>query len=268
MPELPEVETIKTDLEKTILGKKIKVAEIKVAKIIKEPSAEEFADKIKGEIIKKIIRRGKYLIFEFFSGQHLVIHLKMTGQLTYGDKNEKSKIRFLLDNGQYLNFCDWRLFGEIRLIDDWEKFKGISKLGIEPLDRRFTIKMFYEMIKRKKAKIKSLLMDQSFISGIGNIYAQESLFKAKIHPARIASSLSKGESDKLFFSIKEILKEAIKCRGSSIDTYVDLKGRKGWMGERLQIYGRKGKPCFKCKSIVVGMKMAGRGTAFCPNCQK
>ncbi len=268
MPELPEVETIKTDLEKTILGEKIKVVEIKVAKIIKEPSTEEFAGKIKGEIIKKITRRGKYLIFEFFSGKHLVIHLKMTGQLIYGDKNEQSKISFLLDNGQYLNFCDWRLFGEIRLIDNLEKFKGISKLGIEPLDRRFTLKIFYEMIKKKKSKIKSLLMDQSLIAGIGNIYAQESLFKAKIHPAKIASSLGNDESKKLLFSIKEVLKEAIKYRGSSIDTYVDLEGRKGRMGERLQIYGRKGKPCFRCKSIVEGIKMAGRGTAFCPNCQK
>ncbi|MCK4532513.1 DNA-formamidopyrimidine glycosylase [bacterium] len=268
MPELPEVETIKTDLEKIILGKKIKVAEIKAAKIIKEPSAEEFAGKIKEEIIKKIIRRGKYLIFEFLSGKYLVIHLKMTGQLIYGDKNKQSKISFLLGNGQYLNFCDWRLFGEIRLIDDLEKFKGISKLGIEPLDIKFTIRMFYEMIKKKRSKIKSLLMDQSFIAGIGNIYAQESLFKAKIHPAKIALNLSKNESDKLFFSIKEVLTEAIKYRGSSINTYLDLEGRKGSMGERLRIYGRKGKPCFRCKSIVVGMKIAGRGTAFCPNCQK
>ncbi len=268
MPELPEVETIKKDLKKTILGKKIKAAEIKAAKIIKEPSAEEFSGKIKGEIIKKIIRRGKYLIFEFFSGQYLIIHLKMTGQLIYGDKNEQSKINFLLDNGKYLNFCDWRLFGEIRLIDDLKNFKGISKLGIEPLDRRFTLKIFYEMIKKKRSKIKSLLMDQSFIAGIGNIYAQESLFKAKINPAKRALNLSKSEIKKLFFSIKKVLNEAIKYRGSSISTYMDLEGRKGRMGERLQIYGRKGKPCFKCKSIVVGMKMAGRGTAFCPNCQK
>ena len=268
MPELPEVETIKTDLDKKILGLKIKTVEIKTAKIIKKPAIEEFTRKIKGKIFKKIVRKGKYLIFEFSSGEYLVIHLKMTGQLIYGGKKEQSRISFLLDNGQYLNFCDWRLFGEMHLVRDVKNLGGINKLGPEPLDKNFTLKIFHEMIKNKKANIKSLLMNQSFIAGIGNIYAQESLFKAKINPARGAASLNSGEIKELFFSIREVLKEAIKLRGSSINTYLDLEGNKGKMGERLQVYGRKGKMCFKCMSMLKGIKIAGRGTAFCPNCQK
>lgn len=268
MPELPEVETIKIDLNKRILGKVIKGIEVNVAKIIKQPSLKEFISKIKGTVFKKIARRGKYLIFELSSGEYLVIHLKVTGQLIYGNKEKQNRVSFLLNDGKYLNFCDLRLFGSIYLVSDLKELKEFIKLGLEPLEKNFTLESFCKMIKGKKTKIKPLLMDQTLIAGIGNIYAQEALFKAKIHPTRTAESLKGREIKELFFSIKEVLKEAIKYRGSSVDAYVDLEGSKGEMGERLQIYGREGEACIRCKTAIRKIKINGRGTSFCPNCQK
>jgi len=266
MPELPEVETIKRDLEKIILGKKISEVFIHNPKVLRGISSNEFKKGLVGATFKNILRRAKVLILELSNGKSLVIHLKMTGQLVYpgGDKN--ARVSFKLSDGKILDFNDQRLFAELRLMDDWRKFKFIENLGPEPLD--LGLEEFKRMLKSKKTKIKPLLMDQSFISGIGNIYAAESLFRSRIGPRRPAQSLTDAEINTLLKQIKEVLKSAIKHGGSSVDDYVRLSGGKGNYSKLHQVYGREGKPCFVCKSSVKKMSLGGRGTYFCPRCQR
>lgn len=268
MPELPEVETIRRDLEKVLIGLKIKDVKINVPGVIKEPIPENFRKEIIGKEFRQILRRGKYLILSLSGGRYLVIHLKMTGQLIYGPEQPQARVCFILCDGQCLNFNDARLFGAVRLVDDWRKIKGLAELGPEPLEQNFKAETFKEILSKKKTKIKPLLMDQTFIAGIGNIYAQEALFRAGIHPERPSSSLKDEEIRNLFLEIKKVLTEAIKYRGSSIDDYVDAKGKKGGFEERLQIYGLEGKACLKCQTVIKKIELAGRGTCYCPQCQK
>ncbi|MFH1239398.1 MAG: DNA-formamidopyrimidine glycosylase [bacterium] len=268
MPELPEVETIRRDLEKELIGLKIKDVKINVPKVIKDPTPQTFRKEIVGKEFQHILRRGKNLILTLSASKQLLIHLKMTGQLIYGDEQPQSRVCFILSNGRYLNFNDVRLFGSIRLVSDWEKAKGIADLGPEPLEADFTFETFKKILSGKKTKIKPLLMDQSFIAGIGNIYAQEALFRAGIHPERPASSLRDKEIKDLFSQIRGVLNEAIKYRGSSIDDYVDAQGKKGGFEERLQVYGWEGRSCCRCNTAIKKIELGGRGTCFCPGCQK
>lgn len=267
MPELPEVETIKRDLERVVSKKKIKNIEISVGKLIKGLTAEELIKRIKGKTFKRVFRRGKYLIFSLSSGEYLVVHLKLTGQLIYGGRDKRSRITFSLSDGKYLNFNDQRLFGEVRLVKEWEEVSGIKKLGVEPLGRDFTPSLFQKMLAGRKTKVKPLLMEQNFLAGIGNIYAQESLFRAKIHPQRPANKLKEREVKDLYSSLQAVLKEAVDKRGSSVDTYLDAKGERGGFDSCLEVYGREGKPCLKCGERIVKVKLGGRGTCFCPRCQ-
>jgi len=266
MPELPEVETIKKELEKTVLGKKIVEVVINNPKVIKEPKKEDFIKQIKGTIIKNILRKGKLLILELSSGKSLTIHLKLTGQLIYPGDAQKSRVSFKFSDGKFLDFRDQRLLGELRLIDDWQKLNFIKELGPEPFD--LTEEEFKARLANKKTKIKPLLMDQTFISGVGNLYAVEALFRAKIHPQRPASSLSDKEKEILFKEIKQTLEEAIKYKGSSVDQYVQLSGQPGDYVKYHKVYNREGKPCFVCKTPIKRIDLAGRGTYFCPKCQK
>lgn len=213
MPELPEVETIKRELEKAVLGKKITEVIVNNPYVIKQPKKEEFVKGLKNTTIKHILRKGKLLIMELSSGKSLAIHLKMTGQLVYPGNGKISRVSFRLSDGRMLDFNDRRLFGELRLLDDWGSLKFVKELGPEPFD--LTVGKFKEMLSAKKTKIKPLLMDQTFISGVGNLYAAESLFRAKIHPERAAVSLSEKEKEALFKEIKDTLNEAIHYKGSS-----------------------------------------------------
>ncbi|OQX52828.1 MAG: DNA-formamidopyrimidine glycosylase [Candidatus Omnitrophica bacterium 4484_213] len=267
MPELPEIETIKRDLEDIVIGKRIKDVEVKVARVIKEPRVEDFIKGVQGKEIREILRRGKVLILRL-SAQYLVIHLRMTGQIVYSDKQEKSKVAFLLSDGKYLNFLDQRVMGEIRLLKDWQELPFIKQMGLEPLDKEFTLRRFQEILKGKKTKIKPLLMEQGFIAGIGNLYAAEILFRAKVSPLRSADSLTLIEIEKVYLAIKEVLQEGIRYRGSSVDTYRDAHGEKGNFGKRIKVYGREGKPCFECGNPIKKITLGGRGTYFCPICQK
>src|SRR3989338_3621466 len=193
MPELPEVETIKRDLEKVLLGKKIVDVCIHNPKVIRQPSADKFKKGLIGALIKNILRKAKVLILELSNGKSLAIHLKMTGQLVYPGGSPKSRVSFHLSDGRQLDFNDQRLFGELHLLDDCRALKFIQGLGPEPFD--ISEARFKEMLSKKKTKIKPLLIDKTFVSGIGNIYAAESLFRAKIHPERPANSLSDKEKE-------------------------------------------------------------------------
>ena len=266
MPELPEVETIKRELEKAILGKKITDVIVNNPKVIKEPKKDDFVKGLKGKTIKSILRKGKLLILELSSEKSLTIHLKMTGQLIYPGNAEQGRISFKLSNGKILDFNDRRLLGELRLVDDWRDLKFIKKLGPEPFD--LIESEFKQMLANRKVKIKPLLMDQTFISGVGNLYAAEALFKARIHPERPASSLSDEEKELLFKEIQDTLTEATHHKGSSVDQYVQLSGRPGEYVKYHRVYGRKDKPCTVCKTPIKRTTLGGRGTYFCPRCQK
>jgi len=266
MPELPEVETIKRDLEKAVVGKKIVSVSIYNAAIIKEPELGKFKKELNGPTIKNILRKGKVLILELSNAKALVIHLKMTGQLVYPGNAKKSRVSFHLSDGNILDFNDQRLFAELRLMNDWKTLKFIKNLGPEPFE--ISILAFKKMLLTKKTKIKPLLMDQQFISGIGNLYASECLFRAKINPERPANSLSEKEAEELYKEIIEILKEAIKYGGSSVDDYVRVSGKPGNFASRHRVYNRKGKPCLVCKTPIKKTALGGRGTYFCPKCQK
>jgi len=268
MPELPEVETIRKGLEKKILGKKVKKVEVNTERMLKQLSPRRFREEIEGKSFKEIIRRGKYLILVLSSGKKIVIHLRMTGQLIYARKDQKSRISFLLSDGNYLNVNDRRHLGEIRLVEDYGKVSGIAKIGIEPLEDRFTVELFQGMLEKRKGKVKPLLMNQEFLAGLGNIYAQEALFRAGIHPERQAHRLSQAEVKSLFCEIRKVLREAIDYRGSSFRSYVDAGGRKGSFHSRLRVYGRGGEPCLRCETPLESIKLAGRGTSFCPKCQR
>ena len=266
MPELPEVETIKRELVKVILGKKIREVCVHNPKVIREPAVEKFKKGISGATIKNILRRAKVLILELSSGKSLVIHLKMSGQLIFPGTGKDSRVSFRLSDGKTLDFNDQRLFAELRLLDDWRNLKFIRGLGPEPFD--LTEEKFKEMLGKKKTKIKPLLMDQTFISGIGNLYAAEMLFRARINPARPAVSLSGKEKAILFKEIKKTLAEAIKCKGSSVDQYVQLSGQPGDYAKYHKVYDRKGEPCAVCKTPIKRITLGGRGTYFCAKCQK
>lgn len=265
MPELPEVETIKRELEKTVLGKKITEVCVHRAVVIRQPSAEKFKKGLTGAGIKNILRKAKVLILELSNGKSLVIHLKMTGQLVYPGNGKVSRVSFCLSDGKMLDFNDQRLFAELRLMDDWHPLKFIQELGPEPFD--LTAQHFKEMLAKKKTKVKPLLLDQTFISGIGNLYAAEALFRAKINPERPAAGLSDKEKELLLKEIKETLSEAIKYKGSSVDQYVQLSGEPGDYARYHKVYGREGKPCLICKTPIKRIALGGRGTYFCPRCQ-
>lgn len=265
MPELPEVETIKRELEKAVLGKKIVEVCIHVPKVIRQPGPMQFKAGLAGATIKNILRKAKILILELSNGKALTVHLKMTGQLVYPGNGRTSRVSFKLSDGKYLDFNDQRLFADLRLLDDWRKFPFIQGLGPEPFD--ISVGQFKEMLDKKKTKIKPLLMDQAFISGVGNLYAAESLFRARINPERPAASLSDKEKELLFEEIKETLREAIQHKGSSVDQYVQLTGEPGGYVKYHKVYGREGKPCFACRTTIKRIALGGRGTYFCPRCQ-
>jgi formamidopyrimidine-DNA glycosylase len=266
MPELPEVETIKNDLQKVIAGSRITGVRVHNPVVIREPSPEVFEKTIKGLTVKNVLRRGKLLILELSGGSALTIHLKMTGQLVYPGGAKNSRLSFCLSGGRVLDFNDQRLFGELRLVKDWTKIKFVQGLGPEPFDLSYDD--FKGMFSRKKTRIKPLLMDQAFISGIGNLYAAEILFRAGIDPRRPAQTLDEEERQGLFKSIKGVLRSAIEHGGSSIDDYVRLSGKRGDYARFHRVYGRENKPCFVCGTAIKRIPQGGRSTYFCPRCQK
>jgi len=272
MPELPEIETIKRDLEKKVRGKKVKEVMIKNGKCLKEITEKEFIKRIKGKVFSQIRRRGKFLIIELDSKDNLVIHLRMTGILIYSKEKRElnyTRIVFIFEDSSQLTLNDMRGFGNVWFIPrkEFQKIPLLHLLGPEPLEENFTLEKFKTLLKRKKKKIKILLMDQRSIAGIGNIYSQEALFRAGIHPEKLSNRLFDKEIEKLYNSLRGVLQEAISHRGSSVDTYVDLEGEEGKYGQHLKVYGRKGKKCLRCGEIIKKINLGGRGTYFCPHCQ-
>ncbi|HHY06137.1 MAG TPA: bifunctional DNA-formamidopyrimidine glycosylase/DNA-(apurinic or apyrimidinic site) lyase [Clostridia bacterium] len=274
MPELPEVETVKKSLVPYLKGQKIENVKIFFTGIIKQPTPILFKERIRGRTIVDLERRGKYLLFFLDGGLTLVIHLRMTGQLTVcsGDVpiSKHTHLIFFLASQQEWRFTDVRKLGLVYLVPtgNWACIHGLNNLGYEPLAEEFTLQVLGELLRGRKGKIKPFLLDQSKIAGIGNIYADEILCQAGLHPERTINTLRTVEVAKLYRAIKLILKEAVVCRGTSLRDYVDGRGQKGNFQERLQVYGRKGEPCYECQTPLERIVVAGRGTVFCPRCQK
>jgi len=278
MPELPEVETIKTQLEKLIVGKKIEKVDVSLPRMVKLP-LDKFRKTVVGSEIKSVKRRAKILIFELSNGWSILIHLKLSGRLIFRRKGEAlggedikwNHLIYYFSDGSRLFHNDLRQFGYVKLIetDKLADFFKKEKLGPEPLEKDFNFNDFLAILKRKpKAKIKQFLMDQQNIAGIGNIYSDEILFFAGVHPLRRIKDLEPSEIKKIFEYTKKILTEALKFHGSTVDLYLDASGQKGKYVPRLKVYGREGEKCKKCGGTVQRLKIGGRSAHFCPQCQK
>lgn len=284
MPELPEVETIVSDLNKKIVNKKINKVDVRLKKIIK---TKNFIDVLLGNIIKKVFRRGKLIIIELKNNNYLLIHLRMTGQVIYQEKekiiagghsdnnydlkklpNKYSHVVIYFNDNSKLFFNDQRQFGILKIVDSDGLKKEYEKFGIEPLSPEFDTKYFEKSIKNKKKNVKAFLLDQKYIAGIGNIYADEILFRAEVQPMRSINSLNKKEIKNIVESTKYILRKAIQNRGTTFNDYVDADGNKGKFINLLKVYSRGGEKCKKCKNILTKTKIAGRGTVYCSKCQK
>ncbi len=268
MPELPEVETIKRELEPHIIGKKITAVTVYDARIVYPLSASAFQDKIIGQGIENLRRRGKYLLFQLSNNNYLVVHLRMSGALLLNPPEPLpyTRLVFHFDDGSKLALTDRRRLGMVVLTDNKKPVEG--RLGPEPLEPLFTAKEFANRLHRRRAPIKAVLLDQKVIAGIGNMYADEALFQAGIHPLRPAGDLSPEEIQRLYNAIREILRSAIDNKGASVDTYQRPSGELGTAHFSFKVAHRRGKACPCCSTPIQRLTIRNRGSYFCPNCQR
>ena len=270
MPELPEVETIARDLRRKIPDQTVTDITIYDARVVRQP-VKEFTRTLKGQRFTRITRRGKALILELDNGRYFVVQLMMTGQLIDSARprqDKVTKVSLRLSNGRYLHYNDQRLFGRLQVVDTLEQIPYFCKLGPEPLTDGFSPSWLAKKLKGKKVPIKALLMDHTFVAGIGNIYASEILFQSRINPKRPAHRLNKEEIVRLHTATKKILAEAIRWRGTSMNTYRDANGKKGGFMRRIKVYGRENEGCPRCKTPLLKILQRGRSTFFCPQCQR
>ena len=273
MPEMPEVEQVRKTLLPHIKGKTIKNIEIKLARLIKYPSSEEFIAGLTGKTILDVGRRGKYLVLKTGADQKLIVHLRMTGALMAQEAEKPAppyaKIKFELTDGVTMWFTDIRTFGTLYLVtNDDEYIEGYETLGPEPLSEGFTADYMRPVVAKSKKPIKTLILEQTFIAGLGNIYADECLALSGILPMRIANTLTDAEIDKLHDAINKVIAQGIANRGTTFRDYKDGEGNKGDNQNHLLVYGRKGQCCKMCGGELLGTKVGGRGTTYCPHCQK
>ncbi|MFB0556920.1 MAG: bifunctional DNA-formamidopyrimidine glycosylase/DNA-(apurinic or apyrimidinic site) lyase [Dehalococcoidia bacterium] len=266
MPELPEVETIKNELSPCVVGQSFTQVTILDTALVPASSAEEFCHKLIGQTIQGLERRGKYLIFNL-ANQALIMHFRMTGVLLLNPKgfDRYARAAFRLSNGACLVFSDLRRFGVMRLVENADAVVG--KLGPEPLSESFTPEVLARLLKKHRLPIKAALIDQGIIAGIGNMYADEALFAARIHPLRKAGALSAQEIQSLYRSIREVLCSAIGNKGASVDTYVRPGGQIGTAHFHFKVAHRSGELCPVCHTPIERVLVRNRGTYFCPNCQ-
>lgn len=274
MPELPEVETIAADLRPHLVGRTIVRCELLFPTIVRHPEPEVFVDSVVGQQITSVGRRGKYILIRLVDDVVLVVHLGMSGQLRLVDPSTATALHthavFDLDDGHQLRYRDPRRFGRLLLGSEGALLaaRAMPPLGPEPIDPGFGADDLYQRFRHRKAKLKAILLDQSTIAGVGNIYADESLHRARLRPDRIAGSLSKKSVRRLHESLRESLLLAIHNRGSSVDTYRDAWGELGSQQEKLLVYGRAGEPCFTCGRPLSLVRIAGRSSVFCRHCQR
>jgi formamidopyrimidine-DNA glycosylase len=274
VPELPEVETIRAHLEPRLVGRRLERVKIVDPRLTRPEPPEAMASALEGEEIRAVGRRGKYLVVEFASGRHLLIHLRMTGTVEHpavggfgADPYRRAVVR--LDDGSDVAYRDVRRFGTWELLErgDLDRYFAARRLGREPLERPFTTRALEEAFARRKAPVKAALLDQRAAAGVGNIYADEALWRARIHPLRPAGTLDRDELARLRKGIREALKMGIARQGATLRDYRDPDGGRGSMQEEFRVYGRGGEPCFRCGTPIEKIRVGGRGTWFCPTCQ-
>ena len=274
MPELPEVQTIVNDLNLAgIRGATITGAKVFWSRTIAEPSAGAFCRRIKGKEISAIRRRGKFIVFDLKDGETLLIHLRMSGRLhlVARDMPREKHEHVILDfiDGNQLRFHDTRKFGRIYLTADADKI--IGRLGFEPLTTDFTWKILAQQLRRRQRRLKPLLLDQTFIAGLGNIYVDEALWESKIHPCRLAASLSDSEIRALHRAIPKVLLRGLKNLGTSLGTgktnFYSIAKHQGRNRDELKVFRRTGRPCRRCRTKIQRLVVGQRSTHICPTCQ-
>jgi formamidopyrimidine-DNA glycosylase len=287
MPELPEVETVVRQLEPGVGGQRIERLEVLDPRWSRPVPPEQLGDAVGGATIERLGRRGKYILMHLDGERTLVMHLRMTGNLILREgeeildpaegrrlyESERStetrhlRARFVLDDERELWFTDPRRFGEAFLIEDARLEERFAKLGVEPFSPEFTPQALGEMAAGRKAPLKSFLLDQSGIAGVGNIYADEALFRAELHPLSPAGSMKPEHLEALRDGVVEALEAGIDAGGSSIDDYRDARGEKGTMQNEFLVHTREGEECLRCGGTIVRIVVGGRSTYFCPACQ-
>lgn len=270
MPELPEVETVRRSLAEVLPNRRISAVQVVKPQIVALGDMEALC----GQEFAEFGRRGKYLIFTMSGGTRLVVHLRMTGKLLYHAEvlppNKHDHIRLTFADGSELVYNDVRAFGRIWLTDEsgLAEIIGLATLGLEPIDENFSAAYWRERVgKRPKAMVKAALLDQRVVAGLGNIYADEVLFRAAIHPERPVGTLTAEEDERLVAAMRHILTEAIEMRGTTFRDYVDGNNQKGGYQNLLKVFQKNGLPCPVCGTPIERVRVSGRGTHFCPRCQ-
>ncbi len=279
MPELPEVETIRRDLTARIVGRIVAEAWVSpdAPRLVQGETPESFCRRLTGRAVEELDRRGKYLLLRLDSGPACrqarltwIVHLRMTGGLIHTRNgcrdNRFLRARFRLDDGGELCYVDLRKLGTMWLVED--ESSVIGKLGPEPLGEAFDPQEMRRLLAKRSAPVKSVLMDQHAIAGIGNIYADESLFEARIRPTKAARRLSRVAAERLHWAIRKVLVEALGDRGSSFRDYVDAEGEQGMHQLRVKVFRRTGEPCYVCGTAIRRIRVGGRSTHYCPRCQR
>jgi formamidopyrimidine-DNA glycosylase len=274
MPELPEVETVRRSLEVTIIGKKINNVEVLWSNIIKLPGdPSEFDMRISGQTIRKMGRRGKFLLF-YLDTDVLVSHLRMEGKYGIHDESEPVDkhvhVIFHFTDGTALRYKDVRKFGTMHLFPIGSEFchSPLSEVGPEPFSGEYTYKHLRDSLRKTSRQVKPALLDQKTVTGLGNIYVDETLFRARVHPERICSTLSDKEIRRIHDESIKTLFEAVEAGGSTIRSYINSLGQIGLFQLQILVYGRSGQPCVKCGTELQKLRVGGRGTTICPKCQK
>jgi len=293
MPELPEVETVRRGLAPCLVERRLASLTVTDKKVLDRSATAANLEALRGQKFRSVSRRGKYLVLKLET-RYLVIHLGMTGQLTLRDPekadspgfrrtitglewteqyqpDKHTHVHIELDNGKWLLFRDTRKFGRIFVLpgapEDLEAFFTRKRLGLEPFTPDYELTSFLKRFRGKTLRLKSLLLNQAFVAGVGNIYADEALFEAGLHPARRASGLRRAEKERLFKAIELVLERGVRFGGTTLRDFVNTEGEKGSNQEMLNVYGRGGEPCLRCGATIVKTVISQRGTHFCPECQ-
>lgn len=273
VPELPEVETVRRQLNEVLPGRQVTSVEVALPRMLHNVTPKQFSDLITGETFGEIGRRGKFLLLHIGEQARLIIHLRMTGRLTLarsGDTPEThTRMVFGLDGDTELRFADVRTFGTLHYSGTPGEGEppGLVQMGPEPLEDGFTVHVLAHALARRRAPIKAVLLDQRRVAGLGNIYVDEALYLSGVHPTRPGGELTKDEVETLHGKIRSVLQEALKAGGTTIRDYVDGQGAQGEYQQYLHAYGRAGEPCGRCGTEFVRIKIAGRSSHVCPKCQ-
>jgi len=278
MPELPEVETVRRDLTGLLPGRTVQRVEVLDPRAVqgfgpdggvrRRETPRAFAAALAGRTLREVVRRGKYLGFLWDDGSALLAHLRMTGQLIVGVPRPNARVRIFFSDGTCLSFCDTRRFGELWRSADWTRDPAILGLGPEPLGSGWNVAAWGRALRKTTARLQAALLDQRRLAGLGNIYVTEALFLTGIRPTRRGRALRPMEIPRLAANIQKVLNQGVEHRGVSFRDYRDARGERGRAREKLCVYGKAGRPCPECRTVLRGVKVNGRGTVYCPTCQK